>query len=1003
MTYQRRLFLAVSAVILAAGSLFAQGTSGTLTGIVTQDGTPLPGVTVTVASPNLQGMRSTVTNDSGGYSFGALPPGEYTIRIELAGLQTVTRREQIGLSQNVRADVDLKLAALAEAITVTAAAPAVAETQEIQTNFQQKTIENLPVARTLVAITNLAPGVSPNGVNGLSISGAASYDNLYTVNGAVIQENLRGQPHSLFIEDAIQETTIQTGAISAEYGNFTGGVVNAITRSGGNEFSGSFRDSLTNPSWSQKSPNTFTTSAGSVTEVQTADLLDQINHVYEGTIGGRIVRDRLWFFGAGRYTELSSTRNLTNSQGTYTRTDENKRYEGKLTGSITSRHNLVASYLTNDAVGGPDCQLGCFDETSIDPNVSNPNNFRTLLYNGVITNNLLLEAKYANKKFAFQGYGGSDRDRVTGTPLRLIAPGFATVVNEPFFCGVCGDEDRDNDSLGLKATYFLGTRSLGSHNIVAGIERWHETRLANNYQTPSEFIIISRALGPKKINGQTVVSFRSGLDLLQYRPLVNLSQGSDLNTDAIYFNDRWDLNSNWQFNLGARYDANDASDSSGATVADDSRISPRVGAIYDPFGNGRLRFHTSYGVYVGRLADTVLGLGSAAGNNEIYQYRYDGPDIIDVPTEEALRQFWSWFDSIGGFQEAVLNGLSIPGGSTQIRQSLTSPNVQEYTGGVSATLGRGFVRVDYIHRDWRDFYDQAANLSTGRVTLPTGNQADLNLVINNNAGLERTYDAVELQTQYRFFSRFNAGLNYTYSRLEANLAGETAGSGPVTFGSTKVYYPEYYDWPDGRNAPVGPADLEDQPHRARLWASYDIPTRFGNFNVSGLQRYESGLSYGVFGTINVAFNSNFYGPGQAGGVVNPGYLTPPSSQTYWFEKPGENRWEAFSSTDLALNYDTNPRWLAGASIFIQGELINAFNNQEQTGGGGVNGGNRSVLTAFNDPTLQRFNPMAGDVPVEGVHWRKGPLFGLPTSSTNPASQGSFQLGRTYRVSAGVRF
>src|SRR4029077_8582777 len=92
-----------------------------------------------------------------------------------------------------------------------------------------------------------------NGVNGNTISGAMSYDNLYLVNGAVVNENLRGQPHQLYIEDAIQETTVLTGGVSAEFGRFTGVVVSAITKSGGNEFSGSVRDTIDNPSWTEKS------------------------------------------------------------------------------------------------------------------------------------------------------------------------------------------------------------------------------------------------------------------------------------------------------------------------------------------------------------------------------------------------------------------------------------------------------------------------------------------------------------------------------------------------------------------------------------------------------------------------------------------------------------------------------------------------------------------------------------------------------------------------------
>jgi len=132
--------------------------------------------------------------------------------------------------------------------------------------------------------------VNPNGVNRqITINGGPSYDNVFMVNGVVVNENLRGQPHSLFIEDAIQETAVMTAGISAEYGRFTGGVVSTLTKSGGNNFSGSFRDSLNNPSWTKTADYSGATKG-----------VDTTNQVYEATLGGRVIKDRLWFFGAGR-------------------------------------------------------------------------------------------------------------------------------------------------------------------------------------------------------------------------------------------------------------------------------------------------------------------------------------------------------------------------------------------------------------------------------------------------------------------------------------------------------------------------------------------------------------------------------------------------------------------------------------------------------------------------------------------------------------------------------
>jgi hypothetical protein len=980
-------FLSLAAILtFVTTALFAQ-VSGTLAGVVTQEGAPLPGVTVTISSPQMQGTRSSVTNESGGYTFGALPPGDYTVRFELQGLAAQTQRIHVGVAQNARADAAMRLEAVAEAITVTAAAPAVAETTEVQSNFRNDVVEELPITRTLTGVTGLAPGVQA-GVNGLTISGGQSFDNLYTVNGAVVQENLRGQPHNLFIEDAIQETTVQQAGISAEFGNFTGGVVNAITKSGGNEFSGSFRDSLTNPSWTQESPNIFTTQNGVVVSSPVADNPDALNHQYEATLGGRIIRDRLWFFLAGRHEEQETFGTFAQSTINYPILVTDKRLEGKLTGSITPRHNLVVSYLEAPVEQTNNCQGGCYDISSINPGRELPNDFLTAFYNGVITNNFLVEARYSQKNFAFVGSGGRDQTLVGGTPIRLFFPPLDAFVNEPLFCGSCGDEERNNDQWALKATYFLGTRALGSHNLVAGVDRWTETRLSNNHQSPTDFIMISITRGPTRdANGNTLVNLIGGSDWMQQWPILQSSLGSDLRTDALYVNDKWDLNSRWQFNLGARYDMNDALDSAGNTVAKDSMISPRLGVTFDPFANGRVRFNGSYGVYVGRLAETISGSASSAGNPARFDYLYGGPDILNASPEDAMRRAIEWYESQGGITKAQLVGQNIPGFSTRIPNGLDSPNVQEWSVGISTQIGNGFVRADYITRDWRDFYASTTNRETGVVTNQIGQRADLTLV-GNSDDFVREYDAIQLQAEYRLWNRVNLGGNYTWSELIGNVIGETTGSGPVVVGGSQYVYPEYNNF--AANNPIGRL-TGDQTHKARAWASIDVPTFLGNFNFSVLERFDSGSPYSLAATIDVRSSANYYGTGQAGGITNPGYVTPPTSVTYFFSDRGELEFDDLTATDLAINYNTNPGWLRGASIFAQGEVINLFNEHAQISG------NTQVLTHLTGAGLQRFNPLRGDQPVEGTHYRRGQLFGLPTSAAH------YQTQRTYRVSLGLRF
>lgn len=169
------MLFALLLVVATAG--FSQGTtSGQLTGTATTDGAPLPGVTVVVTSPSLQGTRTAVTGESGSYIFPALPPGEYTIRFELEGMQAITTRARLGLSQASRVDAELRVAAVAEAITVTAQAANVLETTEVSTNFTSKAVDNLPIGRTITAVASLAPGISEEGPNNqLMISGAPSY------------------------------------------------------------------------------------------------------------------------------------------------------------------------------------------------------------------------------------------------------------------------------------------------------------------------------------------------------------------------------------------------------------------------------------------------------------------------------------------------------------------------------------------------------------------------------------------------------------------------------------------------------------------------------------------------------------------------------------------------------------------------------------------------------------------------------------------------------------
>jgi len=217
-------------VILAlatAGTAMAQTTTE-LSGRVIYEDTAMPGVTVTVTSPALQGHKATVTNAAGDYIIKYLPAGDYKVVFSLASFAVLEYDVRMSTSQPRRLDAIMYPEAMQEEIVVTGSFETVSTGSQGSATIEQALLEKLPVARTIRNAALLNAGVTATGPNdALTISGGQSWENLFTVNGVVINDNIRNTPNQeLVIEDAVLETTTITSSASAEYGRFAGGVVN---------------------------------------------------------------------------------------------------------------------------------------------------------------------------------------------------------------------------------------------------------------------------------------------------------------------------------------------------------------------------------------------------------------------------------------------------------------------------------------------------------------------------------------------------------------------------------------------------------------------------------------------------------------------------------------------------------------------------------------------------------------------------------------------------------
>jgi hypothetical protein len=259
----------------------AQPAASSLTGIVTSEGSPLPHVTVTVASDALLVNRVTRSGAGGHYYLRELPPGLYDVYFEGAGVQTLVRRVKLEVARISRLDAELARTEAAETVTSTSLMPTLLESPQLATNLDKRTVDRLPLGRSIRERLVLAPGF-PTG------------ESLSLIDGVELRET---------VEEAVEETTIITAAASAEYAFAPGGVLASVTGRGGNDFSAALR-------------GTFS---------------DGGKAFFEAAGGGRIVTDRVWFFIAG-------------SDGETNLTDEARSLVGRLSAAITDGHTLDVSH-----------------------------------------------------------------------------------------------------------------------------------------------------------------------------------------------------------------------------------------------------------------------------------------------------------------------------------------------------------------------------------------------------------------------------------------------------------------------------------------------------------------------------------------------------------------------------------------------------------------------------------------------------------------------------------
>jgi hypothetical protein len=963
--------LATLALTLAfAAPLLAQGVqTGVITGFVrAADDAFLPGATVVVTSPAIQGPRNTVTDERGAFVVRGLPPGVYRVVIELGDIRSPGEDVTVPLGGTATIDTMFRVGTANERITVTAPQPSVLSKPSTDFNLPQDTVEKLPIGRTPSFVAELAPGLTNNtpNANQVTINGAFAFDNVFLIDGVDINDNLLGNPDNLFIEEAVDETQVLTSGLSAEYGRTSGGVVNMVTRRGGNLFSGSLRANLSNPAWTDETPF-------EKDPIRNTQRLDKMDRYYEGVFGGPLRRDKIWFFGAARTQSTTTDLTLAQTGAAFRQTDDQHRAEIKLTATPWVNQTVQGQYTTRRQSGvRPSLPF------TIDPNVSDavdqPGSLLVANWSGVVADRFFATAQFSRKE-NHPRFGGTSTD-IKDSPFLTIgrvSPG-GLHFNAPYF-DRNDPEDRDNRQLTGSVAWFGSHPSWGTHDVKAGFEYFVAAFRGGNSQSSTGYIFntdyLTFAGRPfLDANGRLIPVWLPG-STTQANSLPTRGATLDITTTSLYLQDRWTLWKRLTADVGVRYEQA-RTDATGDIVGADTRTwMPRLGATLDLDGEGRTVLSATYGHYSGRVAQNYFNKNTTVGNPARVTRTYIGP------TGQGL-DFAPAFDPAN----YTITSGSFPTANIFFEDGLSPGLTREITLGIGRELGgSGVVRATYVWRDMSHFIETFTDNPTanGRtsVTVDGVLLGTFDNVYYRNSDLPtREYQGLELQGTYRPIPRLTVAGHWTVQiRNHGNYEGESANNPGI--GSVLGDYPEIYV--ADRNFPEGRLD-DFQRHKVRVWAIYNLGLgKFGSVDIAPLWRYNSALTYSLVAS-SVPLSASQR-------ASNPGYARVPTSQTLFFGERGSQEFAGYGLVDLGLTYQV-PVWRA-VRPFVEFEALNLLNNDK------LIGWNTSIAVDPNSPLDAHGLPTGF---IRGADFGKG-----ASTAHYPRPRPGMTGGRTFLGAIGIRF
>jgi outer membrane receptor protein involved in Fe transport len=871
----------VSVYLWAAflGAHLAAQTTGRIEGrVAAPDGSPLARVTVTAAGA-LPGTRTVVSDAAGAYRLGALPPGTYQLRVSSPGYAAQESTVVVSLGATTSADFQLT-PAVAEEVTVRSEAPLVdTRSTEVGTTMDARAFERLPLSRDYTSIALLQPGVTTDGA-GFSVFGATGLENSYYIDGVDVTGMRTGAEVKVIPEQFVQEVEVKTATYSAEYGRVFGGVVNAITRSGGNSYHGEAFGYFDNHHLQAKA----------TTDVVGTNFAGFTSNDYGAGLGGYLLRDRLWFFGVYDRTNLSRDVHLVTGSGspfdgaTFRAQDRAQDlYAGKLTWSITPSQQLVGSVIgdhSRDAQqlieDGPP-QTRRFHDTSGQPDLA--------LLDSAVGSSWMTQVglfRHREKRDRRPDFNppfltANDADVPTLDLANCALPGCFSgapwviiPIADPLI-----DESFERDQLRASATGYRGGNEVKVGLDLAQAKGTVRQAIPGGYFRT----LSSAAAGGPLLFTQTWFGDPSGqFGAGHVVPEVSGRPRTDYG--ALYAQDNWLPRGNLTVNAGLRYDQFRLKDAvTGGVIANlKGNWAPRLGVVWDPGSNGRQKLSFAYGRFfeaiplnhqAGSFAGSSLSITDVAG------YTFDCgptsvscqsfPNRVSEPADPRLKAPMSDQLSLT-WKQTVVGGLTVGVEAiySRLRRALEDRCDVLGNDAALAFTGNGCVLMNPGSGDFgRGVFPS--------FTLPDGTSSPILCTNGFNPeegrasgpclplpAAKRTYAGVALSAEERFSARSYLIASYLYSRLRGNYDGTFNELGQASPNTNLDF-----DFP-GLLANAYGKLANDRPHQAKLAGYYS----FGFGLTAGLAaRYRSGIPLDKIGSFALS-----------NGAPIPLYLAPRGSQ-----------------------------------------------------------------------------------------------------------------------------